>query len=271
MPSIFDQVKDIMSTINGGKERDLVGNSNLDSKIDSLSNLSTVDPNKRNSYFQLFRDTLYSNKKVSNGDIIDSITKSLEGTYASQKRISMYDEIRSIFRQLPLLMRAVRIYVDNILSPDEITKFSLQVVSKTDDEDEDDEKYSSIIDEYKNIIKSIKLEDMIDGLITNTLIEGDRFLEITTVKSDFIHTAKMSNIRLNEEKFKFKDVKSKEFREMTVYFEDTPSLNFNFYGGSIIKESEFNDGIINVMEDVYRLEDPNDPDNKYTGDRKSVV
>ena len=158
MPSIFDQVKDIMSTINGGKERDLVGNANLDKKIDSLSNYSVVDPNKRNSYFKLFRDTLYSNKKVSNTDIIENLTKALEGTYASQKRIAMYDEIRSIVRQFPMLMRATRIYVDNILSPDEITKFALQVVSNNDEDEDNDEKYSSIIDEYKNIIKSLKLE-----------------------------------------------------------------------------------------------------------------
>ena len=271
MPSIFDQVKDIMSTINGGKERDLVGNANLDSKIDSLSNLSTVDPNKRNSYFQLFRDTLYSNKKVSNGDIIDSITKSLEGTYASQKRISMYDEIRSIVRQFPMLMRATRIYVDNILSPDEITKFALQVVANTDEDDEDDEKYSSIIDEYKNIIKSIRLEDMIDGLITNTMLEGDRCLEITTVKSDFIHTAKMSNIQLKEEKYRFRESKSKDLQEMTVYFEDTPSLDLSYDGYNIIKENDFNDGIVNVMEDTYKLIDPNDPDNTYNGPTKRIT
>ena len=271
MPSIFDQVKDIMSTINGGKERDLVGNSNLDSKIDSLSNLSTVDPNKRNSYFKLFRDTLYAGKKVSNSDIIDSLTKSLEGTYASQKRVAMYDEIRSIIRQFPMLMRATRIYVDNILSPDEITKFSLQVVSKSEDNDEDDEKYSSLIDEFKNIIKSIKLEDLVDQLITNVLIEGDRFFEITTVKSDFIHTAKMSNIQLKEEKYKFKNNSSKEIREMTVYFEDTPSLELSYDGYNIIKENELNDGIMNVMEDTYKLIDPNDPSNTYSGPTKKVT
>lgn len=272
MPSIFNQVKDIMSTINGGKERDLVGNSNLDSKIDSLSNFSTVDPNKRNSYFKLFRDTLYSNKKLSNGDIIDSITKSLEGTYASQKRINMYDEIRSIVRQFPMLMRATRIYVDNILSPDEITKFALQVVSKTEDENEDDEKYSSLIDEYKNIIKSIRLEDMIDGLLTNVLLEGDRFFEITTVKSDFLHTAKMSNIQLKEEKYKYKEANSKEILEKTVYFEDTPRIDLTYDGfNNIIKENDFNDGIMNVMEDTYKLIDPNDPSNIYTGSTKRVT
>ena len=271
MPSIFNQVKDIMSTINGGKERDLVGNSSLDSKIDSLSNYSIVDPNKRNSYFQLYKDTLYSNKKVSNNDIIDNITKALEGTYASQKRIAMYDEVRAIFRQLPLLMRAVRIYVDNILSPDEITKFSLQVVANTDDEDEEDSKYDTIIDEYKNIIKSVKLEDIVDNLITNTLIEGDRFYEITTVKSDFVHTAKMSNIQLKEEKYKFRPDNSKEIREMTVYFEDTPNIDFNYYGNSLIKENEFNDGINYIMEDVYKLVDPNNPNNNYIGPTKTVT
>ena len=274
MPSIFNQVKDIMATINGGKERDLVGNSNLDSKIDSLSNFSVVDPNKRNNYFRLFKDTLYSNKKVSNNDIIDSITKALEGTYASQKRIAMYDEVRAIFRQLPLLMRAVRIYVDNILSPDEITKFSLQVVANTDDEAEEDTKYDGIIDEYKNIIKSLRLEDKMDPLITNTMIEGDRFFEVTTVKSDFLHTAKMSNIQLKEEKYKFRPDNSREIREMTVYFEDTPALDFNYsYNlGGVIREdyAPINDGIEYVMEDVYKLIDPNDPENTYTGPTKTV-
>ena len=273
MPSIFNQVKDIMATINGGKERDLVGNANLDSKIDSLSNFSIVDPNKRNSYFKLYKDTLYSNKKVSNNDIIDNITKALEGTYASQKRIKMYDEVRSIFRQLPLLMRAVRIYVDNILSPDEITKFTLQVVANTDDEGEEDYKYDNIIDEYKNIIKAIKLEDMIDALITNTMIEGDRFFEITTVKSDFIHTAKMSNIQLKEEKYKFRPDNSREIKEMKVFYEDTPALNFSYdYVTGVIREglNDFNDGIDFIMEDAYKLIDPNNPENDYKGPTKKV-
>ena len=161
MPSLFNQVKNIMSTINGGGGKDLVGDSNLDSRIDSLSSVSTVDPNKRNSYFELFRDSLYANRKMSNNHIVDQLSKDLVGTFASQKRIDIYDDIQSVIRKLPILTRAVRIFVDNILSPDDITKISIQVVAKVDSEKEDTDKFNPLIDEFQNIVKAIRLDEII--------------------------------------------------------------------------------------------------------------
>ena len=278
MPSLFNQVKNIMSTINGGQGKDLVGDSNLDDRIDSLSSISTVDPNKRNSYFELFRDSLYANRKMTNNDIVDQLSKDLVGTFASQKRIDMYDDIQSVIRKLPILTRAVRIFVDNILSPDDITKISIQVVAKVDSEKEDTDKFNPLIDEFENIVKAIRLDEIIRKLITNVLIEGDRFYEITTVKSDFVHTAKLNNIILKEEKYKVKDERDSSIKEMSVFYEETPALDFsflNYTNPSFIREDyydeDFNDGINNIMEANYKLVDPDNPDNTYNGPTKTVT
>lgn len=239
MPSLFNQVKSIMSGIKGNGTVDLLGN--LGKQIDALTADDALDPNKRSSYISIMRDTLYanSNSKLNNDDVIRDISKSLDGAVVSQKRIKMYDEIIRIFRYIPILSRAVKIFVDNILSPDDITKVSLKVVANISTED--DKKYSGIIDEYNNIIKKSGIEDEISKLISNVLIEGERFVEISTMEREFKNSVDAYGIKLQESPIATITTESDNTINLFAY--ETPNTNF----------SEDNDGIEHIMEAKYKL------------------
>ena len=88
------------------------------------------------------------------------------------------------------------IFVDNILSPDDITKRSLQVL--IDDEKQDDEKYIDVTKQYKDILKSLEIDEKADEIIFNTLLDGDRFVEIINTQSELKRSAYKNNIILKE-------------------------------------------------------------------------
>ena len=71
--------------------------------------------------------------------------------------------------------------VDNILSPDDITKVSLEIKPKTYLEDESPSEAKAKV--VKQIVKLIKLEEKLETVVYDTLLFGDFFCEIGDVKT----------------------------------------------------------------------------------------
>lgn len=241
--SLFDQVKNILSGIKGGSSKDLLGD--LGKKIDNLKANDALDPNQRSSYIEIIKNTLYKNKSsTSDEDVIGDLSSDMSGATVSQRRVRMYDEILAISRKMPILARATRVFVDNILSPDEITKLSIKVIANVDANSTlDDSKYNGVIDEYKNIIKKTKLEDSISELIFNVLLEGERFVEITTMDRDFKMAMNDSGIKLNEGELIDTIKYGKKDSDVIRLYESK-------YQNS---EEECGDGIAHIMEESYKL------------------
>ena len=91
-------------------------------------------------------------------------------------RLMRYTMYRSIVSNINYCYRALNVLVENILSPDDITKVTLEVKPKSFMEDENPNEAKAKI--VKQVIKLVKLEQRLDTIVYNTLLYGDFFCEI---------------------------------------------------------------------------------------------
>lgn len=100
--------------------------------------------------------------------------------YGQASRLARYKTYSAIVSNIDYANRALSVLIDNILSPDDITKISLDVKSKQ--YLEDDENEESQTKYIKEIINKTLLEKHLDLIVRNTLEFGDFFCEITSTK-----------------------------------------------------------------------------------------
>jgi len=215
--SLLDKAKNLLLRLN--KSQDLLGD--LDKQVVKLQTQTPLDPYKKRDIVQLLQATNSDNKRDSITNIMEDITKELSGAQPSPSRIAMYDSIQEIRKKIPILSRATRVWVDNILSPDDINKKAFRIM--IDDESEiKKQEFADLIREFRDYVKYLELESSIDGIITSTLIEGDRFIEITTDDNMMYVATQANNIILKE---------GTEQGQANIHFIETPEL---------VKESSIN-------------------------------
>ncbi|QXN67906.1 hypothetical protein FPHOBKDP_00156 [Listeria phage LPJP1] len=108
------------------------------------------------------------------------------GEFAEEKlRWQRYDDFRLISQYFPELGTAIDTYVDSIMSPDDVTKQSISYYYNNEnttlgetDKKEFNGNMSKLIDKYN-------LNTVIRNSIRNTLIEGDLFIMVTDLESQF--------------------------------------------------------------------------------------
>jgi len=107
--------------------------------------------------------------------------------YGQAGRLARYKSYEAIISNITYCFRALNVITDNILSPDDITKQSLDIKPQSYLEDEvDTESKTKLAEE---VIKQIKLEQNLDIIIKNTLSFGDFFVEIGTAKTALVSRA----------------------------------------------------------------------------------
>ena len=100
--------------------------------------------------------------------------------FGQSTRLMRYKTYEAIVSNIDYASRALDVLVDNILSPDDITKISLDVKPKNYLEDELPAK--SKVKRVKQVIQKVKLEDRLKTIVKNTLLYGDFFCEIAPPK-----------------------------------------------------------------------------------------
>lgn len=95
-------------------------------------------------------------------------------------RVSRYKTYQAIVSNINYCYRALQVLVDNILSPDDITKVSLEVESVEYLEDEIPT--ASKIRYIKEVMDKLDIEKRLDLIVRDTLLFGDFFAEIATTK-----------------------------------------------------------------------------------------
>lgn len=137
----------------------------------------------RNGYIELVKSVIgKSDVKIGGGS--GSLFSQGMGpaAFGQGGRLLRYKTYQAIVANINYCQRALNVLVDNILSPDDITKVSLDVQA-TDylgeilDEDEDEGK--GTVRRVKEVIKRLKLENQLHILVKNTLMFGDFFCEVT--------------------------------------------------------------------------------------------
>jgi len=175
MPNISDLLNKLKTSIVQTQTQD------VDAKLDqAVKDIVSFKSNSgRNGYIELVKSLISKNADVqlggmSGGGIFaQSITPT---TFGQGSRLMRYKTYMAIISQINYCYRALNVLVDNILSPDDITKVALEIKSK--DFLEDETPVASKVKRIKTIIEKLKIEKNLEMVVKTTLLYGDLFCEI---------------------------------------------------------------------------------------------
>lgn len=159
--------------------------SKIDSKLDkAVKSIATYKSQSgRNGYIELVRSLISKTGDVNiaagSGGLFAQA--STPASFGQGGRLSRYKIYEAIVSNINYCHRALSVLVDNILSPDDITKISLEIRPETFLEDKTEtESKSKLIEE---IVQQLKIEESLHLLVRNTLEFGDLFCEIADDKT----------------------------------------------------------------------------------------
>jgi len=169
-----DIINSLKVSLLGTKSSDI--DAEIDSSFKSIEKFS-INSN-RNKYVETIKNLISHTGIDSPEKIINNIQgPAMVQNYDQTGRLSRYHEFDSITRKISYCQRALETLTDNILSPDDITKRSVQYVI-SDEQHDKSEALSVTIARCKSIAKKIKLDEKIKRLVKTTLKKGDNFVEI---------------------------------------------------------------------------------------------
>ncbi len=144
-------------------------------------------------------------------------------------RLQRYKMYESITGNINYCHRALQVLTDNIISPDDITKTSLEVKPKSVLEDE--KNIDANTRNVKEVIDKVKFERALDVIVKNTLHMGDFFCEIADDK-----TALTSKSMLLTEGFGYEGNNPSKQRKITEIDSDLKNrkiiMDFSSYSES---------------------------------------
>ena len=127
----------------------------------------------------------------SNYTDIASIVKDGQSIFSfsfEQERLARYALYTSIYKRIPFCKRAIKVIVANILSPDTVTKNTVDIV-KCEDVKTDEislETIDIVLENFRILARQIQLEKLIRRHVTEALYKGDSFIVIN------VHNVKRS-------------------------------------------------------------------------------
>lgn len=136
----------------------------------------------RNGYIDLVRTVIAKSTTTMGFGSGGLYSQSQAGPagFGQGMRLMRYKTYEAIIHNINYAYRALAVLVDNILSPDDITKISLDVKARNYLEDEIPAE--SRIKRVKEVIKQIKLEERLPLIVRGTLLFGDFFCEVAPPK-----------------------------------------------------------------------------------------
>lgn len=181
MPKIEDLYADLKSALVGTRTQ------KIDAKLDQATKdiIQYKAHSGRVGYINLVKSVIANSTngmKISpqSGGLFSQATSG-PVAFGQGVRLNRYRTYEAIVANINYCYRALQVLVDNILSPDDITKRSLDIKPRTFLEDELPNE--SRVKRVKTIIKQIKLEERLDIIVENTLVYGDLFCEIASAKT----------------------------------------------------------------------------------------
>lgn len=167
---------------------------NIDAKLDkAVTDITNYKSQSgRNGYIDLVRSLIgHSTTGFSidpNRGIFSHGTN--PATFGQSARIKRYKTYEGIISTINYCYRALEVLTDNIISPDDITKISLEVKAKKFLEDETPTESKTM--HVKGVIKKLKVEELLHYIVKNTLLFGDFFCEIADAKTALTSRALLS-------------------------------------------------------------------------------
>jgi hypothetical protein len=173
LKDIYDKLK---TTIVGTRTSDV--DTKLDNAVKDIVSFRTNVG--RNGYIDLIRNLI---SKSGVGDLSQNMFQ--QGTTPAAMgqggRLLRYKTYESIVANINYCFRALNVIIDNVLSPDDITKISLDIKPKNFLEDENET--NPQVKQIREIITRIKLEEKLETVVKGALEFGDFFCEIADSKT----------------------------------------------------------------------------------------
>lgn len=244
MAKINDLYNDLKATIVGTKTQ------KIDDKLDKITAdiIKYKSHSGRLGYIDLVKSviaksTVGGSISSSSGDLFGS-TQAGPAAFGQGRRIARYKMYEAIVSNINYAFRALNILTDNILSPDDITKQSLEVSPISFVEDDSTSGVKEIgVPMMKEVIKKTKLERNLSSVIKNTLLYGDYFIELATA-----NTALTSNTILTEQE-NYKTRINEEIRTGTrieINSEYNISLNLSYLSEDSVGNDKEDNGLQNI-------------------------
>jgi len=173
LKDIYDKLK---TTVVGTKTSDI--DTKLDNAVRDIVSFRTNIG--RNGYIDLVKNLI---AKTATGDLSPNMFQ--QGTTPASmgqgSRLQRYKSYEAIVANINYCNRALNVIVDNVLSPDDITKVALDIKPKNFLEDENEA--NPQVKQIREIITQIKLEEKLDQIVKGALEFGDFFCEIADSKT----------------------------------------------------------------------------------------
>jgi len=178
MSKINDLYNDLKSTIVGTQTQ------KIDDKLDKITSdiVKYKSHSGRLGYIDLVKSviaksTVQGSISSTSGDLFGA-TQGGPAAFGQGRRVGRYKMYEAIVSNINYTFRALNVLTDNILSPDDITKQSLEITPKTFVEGEGSGSKQLGVPTIKQIVKKMKLESSLEKIVKNTLKYGDYFVEI---------------------------------------------------------------------------------------------
>ncbi len=198
----------------------------IDAKLDQVvKDISTYRSNSgRNGYIDLVKSLISKNANVQISSSSGLFSQGGAGpsSFGQGGRVLRYKTYQAIVSNINYCHRALQVLTDNILSPDDITKISLDIKASDSNDSEDIPKEAKVR-RVKNVVKKIKLEEDLSSIVKNTLMFGDFFCEI----GDAV-TALTSKSLLSEAEYLSAVETSKERGEIDSFKQEKYTFSINY-------------------------------------------
>jgi len=195
MDSLRDTFDDLKTTILG------TSSAKIDMKLDAaVKDISAYKSQSgRNGYINLVKSLISKTDIQLSGQLGTGLfTQGIAGpaSFGQGHRLARYKTYEAIVYMINYCYRALSVLVDNIISPDDITKESLEIKAKRYLEDKIET--DSRVKYAKEVILKLKIEENLHTIVRNTLLYGDFFCEVADSKTALINKTLLNESQYNE-------------------------------------------------------------------------
>ena len=174
----------------------------IDAKLDSAVKdiLTYKSHGGRNGYIDLVKSLISKTThdvKLGGGVGGDLFNQGVgPATFGQGGRMMRYKTYQAIVSNINYCFRALQVLVENILSPDDITKVSLEI--KAIEYIEDEIPTAAKIKYIKEILEQLHIESRLDLIVRNTLLFGDFFCEIADPQTALTSRSILTEAQYND-------------------------------------------------------------------------
>lgn len=154
----------------------------LDKIDDIIDDLSKSVLNKdRMNYIDIIKDKITQSITGRYDNPLKDLDSTLLQDIENRTRLKRYINSEEIIDNIPYASSAIQILADETVSPDDITKQSIQFLNTNIMSEE--EKKDLDLDYIRKINESLNIDDLLSDIVYNTMKYGDQFVEICDIKS----------------------------------------------------------------------------------------